>query len=229
MPTSYLGHTIQNGSVSGPLVNTTATTIKAAKLAVKSAIEGVIEKADDQFGTCYTMVSGRFYAYQNNGAFASPSSNLVGTAGYTSHSKLLGNLEDFLEAVATDCAECLEPVIKGSELAYNMAIFSESHNDHICSECYMLEQSFEQECVTVQEACTYLERNFSETQTWNMEEGEEIVQFEFDTDCDYPVALLLVYLTSESRQIMRSFGPDEVSNMEEFATNNLSNLEEWGV
>lgn len=203
MPT-YLGHTIQNGTVSGPFVNTTLTTIYPSGADAQNAVFTAVNK----------VISANEYDLTEIGYnFDSPT-----------------NVAILLKLVTKPCAECLTPVINGSENTDNMGFWSEDHNDHICSECYMLQQSFENECVTVQEACTYLERNFSESQTWNTDEGIEQFCFEFGTDCDYPVALLLVYLTSSNGDsIMRSFGPDECTNINQFAVENLSNLEEWGV
>ena len=234
MPT-YLGHTIQSGAVTGPLVNTTVTSLfastNAAKIAIKEAVEDVIMQADDQWGTCYTMVNGRFYEYQNNGSFATPSSGCVGLAGFTTSCSLLGNLADFLDCIRSKCSECLVEVIRGSENTDNMAIWCNERQDHICSECYMLEQSFQQECAEIHRACNHLSVcHANEPSPWNTDEGEQQFWFEFDTDMDYPVALLLVYLHSDNGDcIMRSFGPDDVTDMEQFVTNNLLDLEEWEV
>jgi len=234
MPT-YLGHTIQNGAVTGPLVNTTSTnpyrSTNAAKIAVKEAVETVIQQADEQLGNCYTMFNGRFYAYRNNGQFATPSSGCVATSGFTSSCSLLGNLADFLDCVSSPCGECGAEVIRGSENPDNMAIWCNDRQGHICSECYMLEQSFQNECSAIEEACDHLSVcHANHRQPWNTDEGCIQFWFDFDTDMDFPNALLLVYLHSDKGdQIMKPFGPDDVADMEQFVANNLLDLEQWGV
>ena len=234
MPT-YLGHTIQNGAVTGPLVNTTVTNLyrstNAAKIAIKEAVEAVIQEADDQWGVCYTHKNGRFYAYQNNGSFATPSSGCVGMAGFTSSCSLLGNLADFLKVIGSECSQCGVEVILGSENPDNMAIWCSSLQGNICSECYMIEQSFQQECAEIQRACNHLNAHHANQPcSWNTDEGEAQFWFEFDIDVGFPTVLLLAYLHSDNGdQIMRTFGLDDVSDLEQFAVNNILDLDEWGV
>lgn len=234
MPT-YLGHTIENGSVTGPLVNTTSTnpfaSTNAAKIEIKSAVAAVIMYADDQWGVCYTHKNGRFYAYQNNGQFVTPSSGCVGRGGFTKSCSMIGNLQDFLDRIGSKCSECGANIILGSENTDNMAIWCNDRQDHICSECYMIDQSFQNECSAIEEACDHLSTCYANhRQPWNTDEGEVQFWFDFDTDLDFPNALLLVYLHSDKGDsIMRPFGPDDVSDMEQFVANNLLDLEEWGV
>ena len=206
MPT-YLGHTIHNGSVSGPFVNTTATTIYPSESDAQNAVFSAVNR----------VISANEYALTEIGYnFDSPT-----------------NVAILLKLVTKPCAECLEPVINGSENTDNMGFWSEDHNDHICCECYMLQQSFENECAVIEKACSHLSTcHANQPSPWNTDEGEVQFWFDFDTDMDYPNALLLVYLHSDKGDsIMRSFGPDEVevSDMEQFAVNNILDLEEWGV